>query len=330
MVEVKDYKDLNSEEVQASLDDKVKKLINEVNELNDVDDSNDQLEWVMDKTTELSEEKSSEHIAGVQLNKELKNALLSEDSSVVEVLINELKKFQDKEWVSDLIKNLTEVLYEKSWKAQSGIEQKKSDDLNIGISVGWWKRNEKPFESGTEISTPEPTEPEPTPGPEPEPEPELQSQSVPGGSDDLNIGISVGWWKRNEKPFESGTEISTPEPTEPEPTPGPEPEPEPELQSQSVPGGSDDLNIGISVGWWKRNENPNETLKGNLEPEPEPYPESWDSNPDHWDNNPDHWDNNQELWDVDFGRYWPWEVSWPNDNEWGNAWESDGESGGGE
>ena len=135
MAEVKKFEDLNSDEVQNSLDVKIKELVNQINELKDWDAGNDSLDWVMDKTSEMT--------TSNVLNKELKNALISADSSVIKVLINELKKFKDKEWVFDLINSLTDVQYEKSVK-----------DMNDSYDQAVNSMDSKFYSKPTEIEQP--------------------------------------------------------------------------------------------------------------------------------------------------------------------------------
>lgn len=106
--EVKSYEDLKNDEWLLKTEQKLKKLIDEIEELKDKNSKNDKIDWILE-TDKNSEQK--------ELNKGLKNALISADNSVLEALINELSKFVDKEWVNELLVVLKGILWEKLWKS---------------------------------------------------------------------------------------------------------------------------------------------------------------------------------------------------------------------
>lgn len=108
-MEVKNFNDLESK--QNKLDDKLQNLIKEISELSDRYTTNDSIDGdVMVENKENPVKK--------ELNKELKNALLSADASVLQVLIKELSKFRNRGWelwvsINNLIREINGVQSEK-------------------------------------------------------------------------------------------------------------------------------------------------------------------------------------------------------------------------
>ena len=133
--EIKNYDDLKNNKWLLNLEDNLKNLITEIEELKDNNWNNDKIEWVLEKNSKNPTQK--------ELNKWLKNVLLSTDNSVLQVLIDELTKFADKEWVNDLLIALKNIQNEKIVQNEQG----NTDDLNKNVAKKEWAMEDWDFEA---------------------------------------------------------------------------------------------------------------------------------------------------------------------------------------